>query len=102
MQSLIDSISDSIMVIDQNYQVRMLNKAARAIHLNGLYPSETMSCHKLSHNEDIPCTGPEHECPFSIVMETGKSCTVLHHHFDSNGVNVPFEILASPIFDEKG
>ena len=35
MQSLIDSISDSIMVIDTNYQVRMLNKAAREIHLNG-------------------------------------------------------------------
>ena len=102
MQSLIDSISDSIMVIDQNYQVRMLNKAARDIHLNGLYPSETPSCHKLSHNEDIPCVGPEHECPLNNVMESGKSCTVLHHHFDSNGVNVPFEILASPILDENG
>lgn len=102
MQSLIDSISDSIIVIDKNYQVRMLNKAAREIHCNGSQPPEHLLCHKLSHHEDTPCTGPEHECPFAIVMETGKSCTVLHHHFDSNGVNVSFEILASPIFDENG
>ncbi len=102
MQSLIDSISDSIMVIDTNYQVRMLNKAAREIHLNGSQLSETILCHKLSHHEDTPCKEPEHQCPFSIVMETGKSCTVLHHHFDSHGVNAPFEIQASPIHNENG
>ena len=70
MQSLIDSISDSIMVIDTNYQVRMLNKAAREIHLNGSQLSETILCHKLSHHEDTPCKEPEHQCPFSIVMES--------------------------------
>jgi len=103
MQALIDSISDSIMVIDRKYEVRMLNKAARDIHLNGSLPiRNTIECHKLSHNEDAPCKGPEHKCPFTIVMETRKSCTVLHHHFDSNGINIPFEIVASPIFDDNG
>ena len=102
LQSLINSISDSIMVIDKNYQVRMLNKAARDIHFDGSQPEEIILCHKLSHNSDTPCSGPEHKCPFAMVLDSGESCTVLHHHLNSNGETVPFEILASPIRNEAG
>jgi nitrogen fixation/metabolism regulation signal transduction histidine kinase len=102
LQTLIDSISDSIMVIDKNYQVQMLNKAAKDIHLDDSNPPETLLCHKLSHNADTPCTGPEHECPFALVLETGKSCTVLHHHLNKHGEAVPFEIQASPVFGNDG
>lgn len=100
--ALIDSISDSIMVINNNYQVKMLNKAARDIHFDGSHPTETILCHKLSHNSDVPCSGPDHKCPFQIVMETGESCTVLHYHLDSHGNSVPFEIVASPIRNDNG
>jgi signal transduction histidine kinase len=90
------------MVIDRNYQIQMLNKAAKDIHLNHSAPPEILLCHKLSHNSDIPCTGPEHECPFTLVLETGKSCTVLHHHLNKHGEVIPFEIQASPVFDTDG
>ena len=102
LQNLIDSISDSIMVIDRNYQVRMLNKTARDIHFNGSHPSENLLCHKLSHDKNEPCSGPEHKCPFTEVMNTGKSYTVIHQHLDSQGNTTPFEILASPIYNETG
>ena len=102
LQTLMDSISDSIMVIDKNYQVRMLNQAAKDIHLDGSQTNEILLCHQLSHNMDTPCTGPEHECPFALVLEAGKSCTVLHHHLDKHGKAIPFEIQASPIFGNKG
>jgi signal transduction histidine kinase/ActR/RegA family two-component response regulator len=102
LQTLIDSISDSIMVIDRNYQVQMLNKAAKDIHLDDSDPPKILLCHKLSHNADTPCTGPEHECPFTLVLETGKSCTVLHHHLNKHGEAIPFEIQASPVFDNDG
>ena len=102
LQTVLDSISDPILVIDRDYRVRMLNKAARNISLNGSQPSGTFMCHKLTHNSDEPCCEPEHECPLSRVIQTGKSCTVLHQHLDSQGNPVPFEILASPVFDGKG
>jgi len=102
LQTLIDCIGDSIMVIDKNYQVRMMNKAARDTHLQDSRLFASISCHKLTHDMDTPCSQPEHECPFHEVMETGKSCTVLHQHLDSLGRKIPFEILASPIHDDKG
>jgi PAS domain S-box-containing protein len=102
LQTLIDSIADTILVIDTSYQVRMLNKAARDIYFKDSQSPKKLLCHKLSHNEDSPCEGPEHECPFKKVMETGKSCTVIHQHFNKDGDAVPFEIQASPIFDDNG
>jgi signal transduction histidine kinase len=103
LQTLIDSISDSLMVIDGNYQVRMMNKAAKDTHLNDNQSlSDTILCHKLTHDMDSPCSEPEHECPFHEVMKTGVSCTVLHHHHDSHGNTIPYEILASPIHDASG
>jgi len=102
LQTLLDSISDSVMVIDKNYRVRLINKAARNIHLKDSSLSASISCHKLTHDRDTPCSQPEHECPFHEVMATGKSCTVLHQHLDSLGRKIPFEILASPIHDDKG
>jgi len=102
LQTLLDSISDSIIVIDRNYQVRMMNKAAMDIHLQDSRFSALISCHKLTHDRDTPCSEPEHECPFHEVMETGKSCTVLHYHRNNHGSTIPFEILASPIHDNNG
>jgi nitrogen-specific signal transduction histidine kinase/ActR/RegA family two-component response regulator len=102
LQTLIDSISDTLLVIDTNYHVRMLNKAARDLYLGDSHNTENPLCHKLSHNEDSPCEGPDHECPFRLVMESGKSCTVMHVHFNKDGNEIPFEIQASPIFDSNG
>lgn len=102
LQKLMDSISDTILVIDMDYQVRMLNQAARDMHFKGLQPSSSLTCHKLSHGEDKPCSGPEHECPFKKVMESGKSTTVFHYHVNNRGDKIPCEILASPIRDDHG
>jgi PAS domain S-box-containing protein len=102
LQTLIDSITDTILVIDTGYHVRMLNKAARDLYFSDSQSLENLLCHQLSHNEENPCEGPEHECPFKIVMESGRSCTVIHQHFNKEGEKVPFEIQASPIFDDNG
>jgi len=102
LQTLIDSIGDTVLVIDTSYHVRMLNKAARDLYFSDSSPAENPLCHKLSHDEDSPCEEPEHECPFNKVLESGKSCTVIHHHINKKGEAVPFEILASPIHDDNG
>ncbi|MFC1837307.1 response regulator [Thermodesulfobacteriota bacterium] len=104
LQTLIDSIHDSIMVIDNNYRVRMLNKTAKNLYFKDFYSTrETILCHKLSHSADEPCsTASGHECPFEAVRKTGKSETVEHYHQDKNGNTIPFEIQASPIFSDDG
>jgi signal transduction histidine kinase/CheY-like chemotaxis protein len=103
LQLLIDCINDSIMVIDNNYEIRMLNKAARAIYFkDSSPPQDRLLCHQLSHKEDQPCSGAEHECPFEMVRESGKPQTVTHYHADKHGNMIPFEIQASPIFNDQG
>ncbi len=104
LQTLIDSISDTILVIDANYHVRMSNRAAREHFLtdHDAEKTRTLTCHKMTHDEDKPCEGTEHQCPFKTVMESGESCTVVHRHKDRHGDLIPFEIKASPIFDDDG
>ncbi len=102
LQTLIDSIQDSIMIIDNNYRVRMLNRTARDNYFNGSEPSGPFLCHRLNSREDMPCSGTEQECPFVSVRESGKAHTVLHYHLDKHGHKILFEIQASPILSDDG
>lgn len=102
LQTLIDSINDTILVIDANYQVRMSNKAARELFLANPDANQILTCHKMTHDEDQPCHGEDHQCPLKTVMKKGQSCMVTHRHRDKHGDYKHFEINASPIFDEDG
>lgn len=102
LQSVIDGVSDPLMVIAFDYRVLKMNQAARNQLKNGLIkPDDNITCHQLSHASLVPCDGSDHPCPLSEVRETRLPATMIHHHESERGKRI-VELIASPLFDSNG
>ncbi|MFN3396122.1 MAG: PAS domain S-box protein, partial [Thermodesulfovibrionales bacterium] len=96
LQSIIDSLPDQVMVIRPDYRVELVNTT-----LNEAMKSDTF-CYSISHGRDLPCEGSEHPCPLKEVMEKKKVSRTIHEHLKPDGSKMVVEIIASPVFNEKG
>lgn len=101
LQAVIDGITESIMVIDTDYRILMINKSARDLHFGDNVLDEHY-CYQVTHQFDEPCSSSEHPCPLKGVLKTKEPCTVVHRHVTKNGALYPVEITASPIFNSQG
>jgi two-component system sensor histidine kinase UhpB len=96
-QSIIDGVTDSIMVIDADYQILMMNRAAHKFAVDEISPSQPLLCYQLSHHLSAPCDGVTHPCPLEQVRELGHPVTVIHEHHQANGEKRIIEVNASPL-----
>ncbi len=101
LQSVIDGVSDPIMVIATDHRVIKMNRIAREQLMPGYAKQEEPRCYQVSHASESPCSGDEHPCPLEQVQENGESVTVIHHHVTSKGRRI-IELNASPLFDQEG
>lgn len=102
LQSVIDGVNDSIVVIGTGYQVKLMNSTARRFSLGDSAFGGPLYCYQINHKSNKPCDLIGEECPLSAVLKTKMPVTVIHTHTDKDGSESKFEIMASPIFDEKG
>jgi PAS domain S-box-containing protein len=102
LQSIIDGVTDSIMVIGTDYRVRLINKAATQLHAVTLPLSDKHFCYSISHHEDRPCRGEEHPCPLQTVTETKEPVVLVHRHKKSDGSVFAVEISASQLLNHDG
>jgi len=101
LQTVVDEIPDSVMVIDRNYQVVLANRAVREAAGDNDPVANSLTCYQASHHRDTPCDG-QHVCPLEQVIATKTSMTVTHTHFNAAGAEMLVEIIAAPILDEAG
>lgn len=97
-QSVIDGLDEPIMVIDTDYRVQLMNRAASQFSSPQLGPSRSILCYQLSHMRDTPCDGTQHPCPLSQVQASGESVTVVHEHYRASGERRIVEVIASPLW----
>jgi PAS domain S-box-containing protein len=98
LTTVIDALPHPFTVVDaETYELKLANYAA----YKGTLP-ERLTCHELSHNNAVPCSGEDHPCPFEKVRETGLPVTVEHTHCSMDGRCRDVEVHGFPIFDEKG
>ncbi len=102
LQSIIDGVTESIMVIDKDYHIRLINKAAIKLQEVDLSLSDSLLCYQVSHQTDTPCHGDEHPCPLKKVLETKQPVTLVHTHKRADGTEYVIEIGASPILGNDG
>jgi PAS domain S-box-containing protein len=101
LQTVIDAIPDTMLVIGRDFRISLANRAAREI-AGGIDPTACLTCHQLSHHQELPCEGLNDPCPLRKVIETKAPATVMHTHYDANGKEVLVEVIAAPVFDEAG
>lgn len=100
LQTVIDGALDPIMVIASDYQVLMMNRAARRYLDQG--QQLPMRCHQVSHKQEQPCGGNGHPCPLDEVRRTLQPVTMVHEHVLADGTCRLFELEATPLLDRHG
>ncbi len=97
-QSLLDGVSDPAIIIDKDFNVAAINRAARRKFNGDVAGGETLPCYRALHGRDTPCDPDEHPC----VLTTGESCKHLRKQVDADGVERLVELRATPLYDEDG
>ncbi len=104
-QSVINGVTDPILVIGTDRRVKLLNSAARDFpvlsHLKGKFP-ENAHCYKVLFGCDKTCEEVGRACPLVEVIESGCTVTVEHDITLVGGEVRSYEILASPLWSESG
>lgn len=101
-QSIIDGIPEPIMVINTDFRVSLMNRAARKFSAGQESKPLPKFCYQISHQREKPCTGNEHPCPLEDVKELHEPITVVHEHYQANGELRLVEIIAAPYFNADG
>ncbi len=102
LQSVIDNVAESIMVIDRQYRILLINRAAMKQNAMEDPLSQPFYCYQVSHQASEPCHGNDHPCPLKKVLATGEPISLVHKHRQANGSEYVVEIGASPILDSDG
>lgn len=97
-QSLFEQIGDSLLLIDKDYTVERLNKAALDLVLPERLPAEGKKCHYLIHGKTDPCPW----CPARAVFDTGVPGTSVVPYPDENDPVSWWNVSSFPVYDEKG
>ncbi len=100
-QDILDAIPEPLMVINPDYTIAVANQAVR--DQAGLDPVTTHSkCYKIFHDLDMPCNTATHPCPIKEALVKKDKITMEHVHTDAMGNKQNVEIIATPVFTEKG
>ena len=101
LQSIIDAIPESLLVINRDHTIAMANhKANYAMEENP--DTSLLKCYYFLHKTEVPCNESEYSCPLTTLIETMQPVTVEHTSVDCEGQKHIFEITAAPISDESG
>ena len=100
LESIIDGVNESLMVIKEDYSVEIMNKHLRDnisnVHIADM---DNIKCYEISHNRSTPCDGENHPCPIKQAMESKKYVKVMHKHYAKNGSDMYVELAATPLLD---
>jgi PAS domain S-box-containing protein len=102
LQTVIDAVPDSLLVIGRDYGIVLANRSARELCGESDIVSRCLPCYRVSHRRDFPCAEEGHPCPLRRTIETKAPVTVTHTHYDARGGEIFVEVRAAPVFDEVG
>jgi PAS domain S-box-containing protein len=101
LQSVIDGVTDPILVVGVDFHIKLMNTAARAFS-QGADEASSPKCHQFMFGLSEPCEGKNRSCPLSRVKSTRVPVTEELIHVFPNGKTRIFEILASPMLSDEG
>ena len=102
LQTVIDGDPDPLVVIDPEYRILLVNRAGRTRAGRPDPASKPLTCYRVLHGLDAPCTGDDRPCPLNEALATGRPATVEHRHVGAGGTESVIEIATAPIFGKDG
>jgi len=100
LQTFVDCLEDSVVVIDEDFRVLFANTAT--LRTSGRTVEEVINqpCYTTFHNQVAPCDDRSFgACPVRTARATDQPARVRHHHPDASGFVHTLEIYAAPLSD---
>jgi len=102
LQSIIDGIYDPVMVINENYEIKLMNKPIRnLIDLDCIEDELHPKCYEVYHSRTTPCEGKDYSCPLKRVFSTQENIKVIHKYPISKNGKKYMELSCSPLLDSE-
>ena len=101
LRSILDSIFNEIMILDNEYRIVDVNKTFCTKYNVSKEDALGKKCYKLTHGLNSICKPPECKCPIEDVLKTGKPSEAIHRH-QINKKDIYIELLAYPIRSKDG
>lgn len=102
LQSIIDSLANPFVLIDENFTIIAANKAYCDAYGTSDEQVVHRKCHMVSHHFETPCSMNHEDCPLSTVLDTNERYEVLHIHFDQYDQPERVRIKGHPIMGADG
>ncbi len=102
LQTVIDSAGDPVMVIDLEYNVLLINRAASLLSRVQEGAEATGKCYALFHGADRPCEDPAYPCPVRAVAQHLQPVTLEHTPYHGNEITNTYELEVSPLLNREG
>ena len=104
LQTVIDSAGDPVVAIDLDYNLLLINQAAKWLVQNRDLdqPIQGQKCYTLFHGGDAPCQDVRFPCPVQAMMRGHQDAKLLHNPYHGNKINNTFELEISPLKDRDG
>jgi PAS domain S-box-containing protein len=99
---ILDSISDSVTVIDvHDFRIIDANRAFLDKYNLRRKDLGEATCYQITHQRFEPCAPPNDPCPLMETVKTGRMSSSEHIHLEPNGKKIFVEVATYPIFDES-
>lgn len=95
LQSIIDNINESVLVVGLDGEIRLQNKTAKHFIEQGVLLEPN------NRGELTDKDGNEQPCPLAEVFKRKIHKTVVHNHTQADGTQLHIEIMVSPLLDES-
>jgi PAS domain S-box-containing protein len=102
LQSIINGLNESVMVIDKNYNVLLANDyAMKHNHYRIIEDKEHPKCYELSHNLNSSCNKVEQSCPLIDTFNKKQRVKMIHKYLDKEGKENFVELITTPLYDKN-
>jgi diguanylate cyclase (GGDEF)-like protein/PAS domain S-box-containing protein len=98
LRTVIDAVSDPVLVIGRDYRIRMSNQAAID---EFLIDGADSACFEATYGREQPCMDRGYSCPLRDVVDQGRPGTAIRMHRSKRGDRT-YEVAASPLLDGDG
>ncbi len=102
LQNLVDAIPDGVRIIDDNYDVLLVNNAYCAMIGQTNEQMLHRKCYKISFDLDKPCAPTLRTCPVHELKTSSSPVKVVQRHLAGQGKRRDIEIYAAPMLLEIG
>jgi len=97
LQSTVDAIPDGLRIIDDDFNLLLVNSSYR--EQTGMDEDSLigMKCYQSAHGRDEPCPAELVTCPLQEICKEAKPLKIIHHHKRCDGETLDVEIYAAPL-----